>query len=86
MKSAYKEAFYSLVPSYSNLASSSFMVSNFFWKIGWSLVVPPEIRFFWWKICSNALATEETLGLGSVVDLPFALVAKWRLKAVTYAF
>ena len=44
-----------------NIASSSFSPNEATWKAMWSLKCPPKISHFWWKVCRNALASNENL-------------------------
>ncbi|KAI8001217.1 putative ribonuclease H protein [Camellia lanceoleosa] len=40
---------------------SSFSPLDTFWKLIWSLKVPPKIRHLWWRACKNVLASRENL-------------------------
>ncbi|KAI8030035.1 Protein NRT1/ PTR FAMILY 5.10 [Camellia lanceoleosa] len=42
-------------------ASSSAQPTGKFWNLIWSLPVPPKVRNFWWRVCTNSLATKENL-------------------------
>ncbi|KAI8012959.1 hypothetical protein LOK49_LG05G03122 [Camellia lanceoleosa] len=42
-------------------ASSSLLLPKDFWKVIWSIPVPPKIRNFWWRVCCNKLASKENL-------------------------
>ncbi|KAL7185668.1 hypothetical protein ACSBR2_027592 [Camellia fascicularis] len=44
-----------------NGASTSVRLPDKFWKLLWSLPVPPKVRNFWWKVCNKKLATKENL-------------------------
>lgn len=39
--------------------SSSFQPPKAVWKFIWNLQVPPKLKHFWWRACSNLLATKE---------------------------
>ncbi|PWA82942.1 hypothetical protein CTI12_AA174550 [Artemisia annua] len=61
VKSGYRQALiHRHIPS-NNLASSSSGPNKSFWKHVWNLKTLPKIKYFRWKVCSNALATQENL-------------------------
>lgn len=41
--------------------STSLVINTNLWAIIWKLKVPHKIRHFWWRACSNCLATKENL-------------------------
>lgn len=43
------------------IASSSFHPPDKVWKFIWNLNIPQKLKHFWWKACSNLLATKENL-------------------------
>ncbi|KAI8527188.1 hypothetical protein RHMOL_Rhmol12G0056600 [Rhododendron molle] len=60
VKSGYRVAFQDLVPP-SSTPSSSFVPDKNMWATIWKLDVPHKMRHFWWRACSNSLATKENL-------------------------
>ncbi|KAI8548093.1 hypothetical protein RHMOL_Rhmol07G0245500 [Rhododendron molle] len=44
-----------------NGPSSSFTPNKKLWEVVWKLNIPHKVRHFWWRACSNSLATKENL-------------------------
>ncbi|KAI8010351.1 putative ribonuclease H protein [Camellia lanceoleosa] len=42
-------------------ASTSVQPTEKFWNLIWSLPMPPKVRNFRWRVCTNGLATKENL-------------------------
>ncbi|KAI8547258.1 hypothetical protein RHMOL_Rhmol07G0180600 [Rhododendron molle] len=60
VKSGYRVAFHNLAPP-SNHPFSSFIPDRNMWAAIWKLDIPHKMRHFWWRACSNSLATKENL-------------------------
>ncbi|KAF7134615.1 hypothetical protein RHSIM_Rhsim08G0178900 [Rhododendron simsii] len=41
--------------------SSSFIPDKSLWDVIWKVDIPYKVRHFWWRACSNSLATKENL-------------------------
>lgn len=61
VKSGYRLATKWLNQSAHETTSSSSFPRYEFWKQVWNIEVMPKIKTFWWRVCSNALATRENL-------------------------
>nr|GEV85020.1 reverse transcriptase [Tanacetum cinerariifolium] len=61
VRSGYRQALIQVEVCPTTLASTSGTRDKSFWKQIWNLKTLPKIKFFWWKACSNALATYENL-------------------------
>ncbi|GJV89910.1 putative RNA-directed DNA polymerase [Tanacetum coccineum] len=55
-------------------ASSSGCPTSEFWKQIWRLKTVPKIKNFWWRPCSNALATREALFRRNCANSPTCLI------------
>lgn len=61
MKYWYQIAYKKLFKQREFQASSSFTLDSSLWTNIWKLDVPHKVRHFWWRACSNNLATNENL-------------------------
>ena len=61
VKSAYSVALSMLHPLMINHSNTG--MDRKLWKTMWSLNVPPKVRTFLWKACSNILPTHDNLHL-----------------------
>ncbi|GJT88030.1 retrotransposon protein, putative, unclassified [Tanacetum coccineum] len=61
MKSGYRQVLLQHENHSNMIASSSLAPNKSFWNELWNLKTLPRVKFFWWKACSNALATHENL-------------------------
>lgn len=61
VKSGYRIALKDLTRQNEMQPSSSFTPNKNMWPSIWKLDVPHKVRHFWWRACSNSLATKENL-------------------------
>lgn len=64
VKSGYRIAVQKLEQARGPQASSSFIPHKNLWSGIWKLEVPHKVRHFWWRACSNNLATKDNLVRG----------------------
>ncbi|GJV90119.1 ribonuclease H protein [Tanacetum coccineum] len=69
VKLGYRQALIQKEVCPTTFASSSSTPNKSFWKQIWNLKTLPKIKYFWWKACSNALATHENLSLRGSLSL-----------------
>lgn len=85
VKSCYQLMYNSIVSSSSGLPpSTSSSESSFNWKNIWSLNIPPKIRMFIWRACSNILSHSAELFQPHVIPSPFCVHCGVEIEIITH--
>lgn len=84
VKSGYRVAIKWLNLSTHETASPSSTPRNEFWKQVWSIKVIPKIKSFWWRVCSNAIATRENLFKRNCSPSPLCQICNSQVESVDH--
>lgn len=68
----------------SHQATSSLVPSQSFWNQIWSISAQPKLKNFMWRICSNALATQENLFWRNCSHSPFCPICLVNIESVEH--
>ncbi|GJT66702.1 reverse transcriptase [Tanacetum coccineum] len=84
IKSGYYQAILQREVNSKPEASLSSTPNKSLWKQVWNLKTLPKIRMFWWKACSNALATYENLSRRGCYCLPICPICYTKIETVEH--
>ncbi|GJY06948.1 ribonuclease H-like superfamily protein [Tanacetum coccineum] len=86
VKSGYRQALKWSNFSVNEVASSSSFHNPEFWKKVWNIKVMPKIKTFWWRVCSNALATRENLYKRNCSSSPLCQICNSQVETIEHMF
>ncbi|GJU27805.1 hypothetical protein Tco_1166426 [Tanacetum coccineum] len=86
VKSGYRQALKWRNFSVNEVASSSSFPNPGFWKKVWNMKVMPKIKTFWWRACSNALATRENLYKRKCSLSPLCQICNSQVETIEHVF
>ncbi|PWA65252.1 hypothetical protein CTI12_AA315900 [Artemisia annua] len=84
VKSGYQQALVQRENHSDMIASTSSALNKSFWKQLWNLKTLPRVKFFWWKACSNALATHENLSRRGCNCSPICSICYSKVETVEH--